>query len=643
MVQYQCKNCKKEFTDRTKYTYHINRIRPCIPFGSLLMESKKNEIKKEEIKNEKNDKKSDFSDDLSKNCSATFSKKSGKNIPHLEIKTPILAKKTEEETHKKIDKIYTDMIQDIKFDTNKISCICRICHEQHSCSFMEHLLEKHDILKEDRQFSFIKKNSGLVVYEKEENCGDIVILLFNHHKCLLFTTTNIHNLQRHKKEKYDDIMEMIYYPCKDIKRFKEMWKEQLYKMKIYDDKKKLDSHFVYQWTKEIIENINGEKEKKTIAEYKSYTYFKCPLCDFKDQRKNEMESHISKNHKSNELQSKFVVNDIHRDKIMQIIEKNNNNIIEKQQNTVEEYKCNLCDSIFTNRFNLRRHMKENCKNAELLVISNYQKQAEYLSNNIYDLIKSNELLKEENEKLREVLIGNQELIKGNNETMKNSVNYINNTTNIIQNNILFNINDFGQEDISHIQYQFVEGIIKDMNTDSLVKFIEEVHYGNPRNCNVMIPTNIPSIQDNNMLLIKKGDRWIVDKRKNVIDGMLTVNMDRIVDVYEDISEQLKPDVKSNFEGYVNTMEAEDNERVNAIQKTEQLLLDHKPTNNLLLENCKIQQNNYIGNKLVGSVELTLPQQSSYIQNEEKDKILDMMNKPTMVDLEDSLKSFQLPR
>ena len=142
-----------------------------------------------------------------------------------------------------------------------------------------------------------------------------------------------------------------------------------------------------------------------------------------------------------------------------------------------------------------------------------------------------------------------------NETLKNSVNYFSKTTNIIQNNnILFNINDFGNEDMSHIDINFIEDIIKQMNTNSLIKFIEEVHYGNPKNCNVIIPTNIPAIQDNNLLLLKKGNKWVLDKRKNVIDDMLTMNIDRMADVYEDLQPKLSKIEKTEFENYVSDME-----------------------------------------------------------------------------------------
>ncbi len=291
----------------------------------------------------------------------------------------------------------------------------------------------------------------------------------------------MHNLQRHKKEKYDNIKEMIYYPCKDIKKFKDIWRNKLWKNKIsvYDEKKKIEKNIICEWLSEVLEEMNGETVKNTEADYKSFIYYKCPLCDFKHDKKEDMNIHLVKIHKSIRHNTNFVINDDHRDKILNILEKNNKGKLDKV-NTPEEYECIACHSKFSSKFNLKRHLKDSCKNADALFSSSLLDRTVELKNDLTELIKSNKKLKEENEKLREVLIGNQEIIKGSNDTLKNSVNYINNTTNIIQNNnILFNINDFGQEDISHIQYQFVEGIIKEMNTDSLVKFIEEVHYGNP--------------------------------------------------------------------------------------------------------------------------------------------------------------------
>ena len=131
----------------------------------------------------------------------------------------------------------------------------------------------------------------------------------------------------------------------------------------------------------------------------------------------------------------------------------------------EEHICKYCKISFGSVFLLQKHMKDKCRKSAF-----YPESA----NDIDDLIEKNEKLRMENELLKEALISNQEMMKDQNETLKKSVSYVK-TTNIIQNNnILFNVNDFGKEDLSHIQDEFVEDVIQQMSTNSLIKFIEEV-------------------------------------------------------------------------------------------------------------------------------------------------------------------------
>jgi hypothetical protein len=201
-------------------------------------------------------------------------------------------------------------------------------------------------------------------------------------------------------------------------------------------------------------------------------------------------------------------------------------------------------------------------------------------------------------------MSNQEMIKDSNEILKNSMSYVK-TTNIIQNNnILFNVNDFGQEDLSHIEGEFVEEVIQEMNTNSLIKFIEEVHYGNPRNCNVIIPPNQKD-QQNTKLLLKKGDRWVMDDRKNVLDDMITINIERITDVYDEINVKLTEEVQANFQNYVSGADPK-MIRDEAISETESLIKRRQPTNKFLLENARVQQNQFIGGQWNKSIDTQFP-------------------------------------
>jgi hypothetical protein len=217
-------------------------------------------------------------------------------------------------------------------------------------------------------------------------------------------------------------------------------------------------------------------------------------------------------------------------------------------------------------------------------------------------------------------------MKDQNETLKKSVSYVK-TTNIIQNNnILFNVNDFGKEDLSHIEGEFVEDVIQQMSTNSLIKFIEEVHYGNPRNCNVIIPPQSKDQQEN-MLLLKKGDRWIMDSRQNVLDDMITINIERITDVYDEINIKLTEEVQTNFQNYV----AGADQRMirdEAISETENLIKRRQPMNKFLLENARIQQNQFIDGQWSNSIDTSLPMIQMDAGNMSEKQIMNWMDGPS---------------
>ncbi len=143
-----------------------------------------------------------------------------------------------------------------------------------------------------------------------------------------------------------------------------------------------------------------------------------------------------------------------------------------------------------------------------------------------------------------------------------------------------------------------------MNTNSLVKFIEEVHYGNPRNCNVIIPPNQKD-QQNTKLLLKKGDRWVMDDRKNVLDEMITINIERITDVYDEINVNLTEEVQSNFVNYVSGADT-GMIRDEVISETESLIKRRQPSSKFLLENARVQQNQFIDGHWNKSIDTQLP-------------------------------------
>ncbi len=601
MVEYICKSCNKKFIDKTKFTNHLNKKRPCIP---------------------KNNSESDNNSTINSN-----------QIIKEEKLSTILDKFTNE-------KIVMPIIGKNKID-NHFSSICKLCKCTYKDTYINHLIEEHNVQKNEYTFTFSNKNSGTTIYSKEEDGGDIVLYLFEDNNVLLFTTKNLHNLQRHKKEKYRDVINLYYYPCKNIKTFKSDFilkcKDNGFKE---DDKIDLIKceNIIYELLIKINENnLKENQDRKTIAPYKITTYFQCPFCEEKKNDKNELNTHLIETHKYLKNNNFINIDEEQKEKIFNMIE--NHTLKESEEVNqiipIEEIKCDYCNNLFSSRFNLRRHLKMNCKKYQMLLQNNLLKDNEVLKDDLFNIIENNEKLRNENKILKNALVNNQELIKDQNDVLRNSVNYFSKTTNIIQNNnILFNINDFGQEDISHIDVGFIEDIITQMSTQSLVRFIEEVHYGNPKNCNVIIPTNIPAIQDKNLLLLKKGNKWVLDKRKNVIDDMLSINMDRISDVYEDIQPKLTNDVKTGFENYVSDMEDMNQKyiRNEAFEETEKLFIKKQP-NNFLLETLKVQQNNFIEGNWKDTVDYQMPTKVSKIEDINSSQMQHFLNENEIINID----------
>ncbi len=610
MVLYTCKKCQKTFIDKTKYTVHLNKKKPCIKDNNHTDNENSNDIDNE---NNKNTKINNYLNINNQN-SQFIGKIIGKN--------------------------------DNQIGDQNFASICRLCKKTYEDLYINHLVNEHNIQKEEHTFSFVLKTSGIMIYEEDKECGDVVLLVFENNKALYFVTKNLHNLQRHKKEKYRDIKYFYYYPCKDIKMFKIEFSKRCKLFNIKEDEKidiKEVEPIIYDILVKINKNtINENKELKINASYKSSIYYICPFCDYTNNDKNGINIHLIESHKYLKHNSLLEIDDEQKEKIINMIE--NNNFNEKNNLSLvelEEVRCDYCNSVFSNKFNLRRHLKMNCKKYQLLMQNNLLRDNDVLKEDLFQLIEKNEKLLQENKVLKEALVNNQEQLNDQNETLKNSVNYFSKTTNIIQNNnILFNINDFGNEDISHIDSGFIEEVIKEMSTNSLVRFIEEVHYGNPKNCNVIIPTNIPAIQDNNLLLLKKGNKWVLDKRKNVIDDMLTMNIDRITDAYEDLQPKLTNMEKTGFENYVSDMENTNQNgiRSNAIGLTEELIKSKQPKN-FMLENLKVQQNNFIEGGWKESVDYQLPQKMVKIENIDKIELNEFLEKPIELDIKDNTLNF----
>ena len=211
--------------------------------------------------------------------------------------------------------------------------------------------------------------------------------------------------------------------------------------------------------------------------------------------------------------------------------------------TSKSHKCNKCKKIFKYKKNFIKH---NCYKTK---------------GNINDLTKK---LSEQREILNYLV----------NNNGKKVINNVNNTMNIMnQNNINITLNDFGNEDLSHINNQFILDIISKMNRSSLLKYIKAVHCDNPYNLNIFLPN-----KSQKLVLIWKNDKWILDNKKTVLDGMIVKNFDRINDIYEKIEKKLPKAIKEGYNDYADNFDKNDKERDEINKDTEYLLVNNTKNN-----------------------------------------------------------------
>ena len=111
--------------------------------------------------------------------------------------------------------------------------------------------------------------------------------------------------------------------------------------------------------------------------------------------------------------------------------------------------------------------------------------------------------------------------------------------NITNNNLMVNINSFGNESLSHITIndykRFLSGLFP-----GFIKFIEKVHFDEnaPENHNICI-TNMNSKY---MFTFDRGD-WLSKERNDTIDKFIAKKYNILVDKFDELEEQNQLDDK----------------------------------------------------------------------------------------------------
>ena len=226
--------------------------------------------------------------------------------------------------------------------------------------------------------------------------------------------------------------------------------------------------------------------------------YKCIFCSYETNRKYNFNKHLnSKKHLQN---TKDCGNDY-------VFTPKPSTVPPKTSKTLH-YNCKDCGKEFTRLDNLKRHLHSRCskKKEENEIIMQQNKQIEQLQKDKKEMAKQIELLLTK--------------VGHNFTTITNNTN----TNNNIQ------LNNYGNEDLSHITDTLKTHLLK-QPYGAIQHLIEKIHFNEdkPENTNIMITNK----RDNKISVFENG-KWVYRNKKKTILGLIDNKYYLLDDHYNDI-------------------------------------------------------------------------------------------------------------
>ena len=216
----------------------------------------------------------------------------------------------------------------------------------------------------------------------------------------------------------------------------------------------------------------------------------------------------------------------------------------KTHKSEENLICKYCNKTFSRIDVLTRHINKYCK-----VKIEFEKE-ESLKLEIVEH-------KREKEKLYEYI---DKLIDKTGNTNINIEKQMNNT---------INLNNFGEEDISHITNDFKLKMLS-LPYGMIQNMIEKVHFNKkkPENKNIAL-TN----KRDDMIKVFKGDKWKYQNRTIVVDEIIKKNYYRLDDFFEEEGKTKMNDIHSNrYKVFQNKFDNQDNDLLGRIKKDTEMII-----------------------------------------------------------------------
>ena len=207
----------------------------------------------------------------------------------------------------------------------------------------------------------------------------------------------------------------------------------------------------------------------------------------------------------------------------------------------KKFRCDYCNTTFSTKAHKRRHEMHKCKNEDNPERNNTIKKLEDEKKELYNYI----------DKL---------INKVGNTTNNNTIN---------NNNINIHLNNFGEEDISHLTTQIMTALIKGpcKMIQNAIKFI---HFNDskPENKNICI-TNVKSKH----IKVFKNNKWCYQNKHEAIENIIDKNYNILDDHYEyKGKEELTDFERERYREFQQFFDNQDKKLISKIKDESELLL-----------------------------------------------------------------------
>ena len=281
--------------------------------------------------------------------------------------------------------------------------------------------------------------------------------------------------------------------------------------------------------------------------------YRCECCNYTVNRKSSYDKHLKT--KKHDRNSKLYNNQGNKNEndenLMKMstnehkISTNEHKMSKMSTNDQKKiFECDYCSKKFSTIPNKRRHELHYCKNND--------------STKVKELELKNKMLEKAHEKEKKIMYKQIEsLLEKVGDTINN--NTINNTTNNTTNNTINQtivLNNYGNEDLSHITNSMLDKLIK-APCEMINNLTKLIHFNGqkPENMNIYIPN-----KNQKYIKVFKDNQWYLEEKKSRIPDIVDKNYNILDNYYEENKEdKLNKNEIKQYKNYQLKIDANDPE------------------------------------------------------------------------------------